>query len=79
MLQAAHATAGTFTLLDRLFQNPYLTIPSAQEWLGVSFPTAQRAVEYLEEAGIVQETTGQQRNKRFRASEILETIEIERA
>ena len=77
-LQAAHATAGTFTLLDRLFQNPYLTIPYAQEWLGVSFPTAQRAVEYLEAAGIVQETTGQQRNKRFRASEILETIEIER-
>lgn len=77
-LQDLQATAHTFTLLDRLFQNPYITIPLAQRFLGVSFPTAQRAVEYLEDAEIVRETTGQQRKKRFRAETILRTIEIER-
>lgn len=78
-LQRIHATSGTFALLDRLFENPYLTIPRASEVLGVTFPTAQRAVEYLEEAEVVRETTGQQRNKRFRADEILRTLELESA
>lgn len=76
-LQTVQATAHTFTLLDRLFQNPYITIPYAQNFLGVSFPTAQRAIEYLENAGIIVETTGQQRNKRFRAETILRTIELD--
>lgn len=78
-LQDVHATSGTFALLDRLFENPYLTISRAAQHLAVSFPTAQRAMDYLETAGIVRETTGMQRHKRFRADEILRTLELETA
>lgn len=78
-LQAVHATPGTLALLDRLFENPFVSIPRAAGLLDVTFPTAQRAVEYLEEAGIVRETTGQQRHKRYRADEILRTLELDAA
>lgn len=76
-LQKLHATSGAFALLDRLFENPFSTIPRAATTLSVTFPTAQRAIEYLEEAGILKETTGQQRRKRYRADQILHVLELE--
>jgi Fic family protein len=70
------ATAGAFTLVDKLFGNPYLTIPQAVESLQVTFPTAQRAIEgYLVKAGILELVTDRYRTRLFVAREILGVLD----
>lgn len=77
-LQEMDATTSAFELVDHLFANPYTTIPRAEKLLGVSYPTAQRAVEdYLVEANILEEITGQKRNRRFLCGELLDALEEE--
>lgn len=75
-LREMNATNPTFQLLEHLFANPFITIPRAEKLLDVTYPTAQRAVEdYLVEAGILEEITGQKRYRRFLCRELLETLE----
>jgi Fic family protein len=45
-------------LLDKLFDNPYLTVARATEVLAASNPTARAAVMALVDAGILTEATG---------------------
>lgn len=45
-------------LIDPLFQNPYMTIARAGQYLKVTHPTARQVVKVMEEAGIIQEVTG---------------------
>ena len=72
------ATTPAIELVDQLFANPYITIPRAERLLNVAYPTAQRAVEdYLVEAGILEEVTGKQRNRRFLCRELLDALEEE--
>ena len=75
-LQDGRATAHSLTVADNLFANPYVTIPAAATRLRVQFPTAQRAIERLVEAGILEEITGQSRNRVYRAREILEALDV---
>lgn len=75
-LREMNATTPSFELLEHLFANPFITIPRAEKLLGVTYPTAQRAVEdYLVEAGILEEITGQKRYRRFLCRELLDTLE----
>lgn len=75
-LQSLNATAHSFSLLDQVFGNPYVTIPLAARRLAVSFPTAQRAIEkYLVNAGVLTEVTGNDRNRMFVAQEVLAIID----
>ena len=53
-------------LLDYLFEQPIVTINMVQERLGCGFPTASKYVEQFAEDGILRETTGYQRNRRYR-------------
>jgi Fic family protein len=53
------------TLFDHLFRQPAVMIPSAAEVLDVTYPTAADLVAEMEEAGILEETTGQSRYRRF--------------
>lgn len=79
-LQDLNATTTGFQILDRLFISPYISIPGAQHMFQVSFPTARRAIEdYLEPAGILQETTGRLRNRLWRASGVLKLLELDQA
>lgn len=59
--------AGTSVAAVRLFEllprNPIVSVAFAIEQLGVSKPTAGRAVEALEEAGVLVETTGKKRDR----------------
>lgn len=76
-LQGMGATASAMALVDRLFANPFLTIPQAAADLRVTFPTAQRAIEgYLVPAGVLAESAHPQRPRQFRAKAILDAIEI---
>ena len=53
-------------LLDMLFRRPLVNVNLVAQELGVVFATANRLVEQLERAGLLKETTGGQRNRRYR-------------
>ncbi len=53
-------------LLDYLFQQPLLSIPLVEKRLGCAFVTANKIMAQLEELKVVRETTGWQRNRRYR-------------
>jgi Fic family protein len=61
-------------LVMRLFEDPYLDVNTAAEWLDVEYSTANRLVGQLEDDGILEELTGKDRNRFYRASEIFEII-----
>jgi len=58
--------ANALRLIDHLFAKPLITIGDATAVLDVSFPTAAKVVEGLASKGILRETTGHLRNKRYR-------------
>ncbi|MCD2200819.1 Fic family protein [Halobacterium sp. KA-4] len=61
-------------LVMRLFEDPYLDVNTAADWLDVGYSTANRLVDQLEEDGILEELTGQARNRFYRANEIFHII-----
>lgn len=58
-----------------LFEQPYVTATDVERRLDVSGPTAYRAIESLREEGVLEEVTGKERNREFRAAEIFEILE----
>jgi Fic family protein len=61
-------------LAMRLFEDPYLDVNTAADWLDVEYSTANRLVGQLEDHGILEELTGKERNRFYRASEVFEII-----
>ena len=61
-------------LVMRLFKDPYLDVNTAADWLDVEYSTANRLVAQLEDDGILEELTGKERNRFYRASEVFEII-----
>jgi len=61
-------------LVMRLFEEPYLDVNTAADWLDVEYSTANRLVGQLEDDGILEELTGKNRNRFYRASEVFEII-----
>jgi len=66
-------TAGQ--LIELIFMRPLLNARAAQEYLNVTFPAAQKALNALVEAEILAEITGGRRNRVYAAKEILEIME----
>lgn len=62
-------------LARKLFQKPYVVASDVVEMLDVTGPTAYRAMNTLEDDGVLQEVTGKERNKEYRATEIFEILE----
>jgi Fic family protein len=63
-------------LVDYLISTPITSISQAQCFLYMgSYTTIQRNIEKLEALGIVQEITGQARNRIYRAGEILKILD----
>ena len=52
-------------LLDYLFERPVVTVRMVEGALDLSYATANKLVEQFESAGILRETTGWQRNRRY--------------
>jgi Fic family protein len=73
--QTTQSSARLLQVVDLLFGSPILTVTRVKEAIGVSFPSANRYIGQLEEAGIVHEITGQARNRLYRAGEIIRAIE----
>jgi predicted transcriptional regulator len=63
-------------VLDFLFMQPVLSVRQLQTFLNISFPIAQRYIDRLVDAGVLQEVTGQSRNRIFRANEIFQALEV---
>jgi Fic family protein len=61
-------------LAMRLFEDPYLDVNTAAEWLDVEYSTANRLIGQLEDDGILEELTGKERNRFYRANEVFEII-----
>jgi Fic family protein len=73
-LKTAHAPGSCLHLIDRLFEVPALTIPSAADHLSLGYPSAKRNVLKLVVAGILEETAKKQHPKLYLAPGILELV-----
>jgi len=73
--QATQSSARLLQVVDLLFGAPILTVNQVKDALGVSFPSANRYIGQLEQAGIVREITGQARNRLYQAGDIIAAIE----
>ena len=62
-------------LIDKLAENPFLTVKNAAEQLGVAFTTVQRAVNRLVELRIVKEITEGKRDRVYCAQALLDILE----
>jgi Fic family protein len=71
----ARSSALTLRLIDSLFESPIVTIPRAQQHLGVTYPAAKLNVQKLVDARILRPFGQGSYGKAFIASEILEAIE----
>jgi len=64
--EAAAGSGNAAALLETLFTSPVVTVRSVERRLGCSYFTARSLVNRFETLGLLRETTGQQRNRRFR-------------
>lgn len=62
-------------IIDCLAVNPYITINKIAEELGVAYSTAQRALQKLEAANIIQKTSDNKRDKVYCAGEIMNVLD----
>jgi len=62
-------------IVDHLAVNPYITINKVAENLGVAYSTAQRGIQKLEAANIIQKTADNKRDKVYCANAILHILE----
>ena len=70
-VQARGLGVNGLRLLDLMLQRPILNVTLVKDELGVTFRTAGRLVEQAEAAGLLRETTGQRRSRRFVYEEYL--------
>ena len=68
------ATITAVKILDLLPSNPVLTVPRASELLGITAPPARKAIDLLEELGVLHETTGKQRDRVYAYHAYLELL-----
>ncbi len=74
-LAAQSTSKAVPALVDLLAENPYWTVKRAAERLDVAYTTAQRAIERLIEAGVMQHVGEAKRDRLFCATEILAILE----
>jgi Fic family protein len=65
LLQSTKAGPASYRLFEMLPMMPRFTIEHVRQQLDTTFPTATAAVKVLEELGIVDEMTGQKKNRSY--------------
>ena len=66
------SSASAVRLLDYLFEHPIISVRMAERHLGCTYVAAANAVNRLERAGVLRETTGAERNRRYRYDDYLQ-------
>jgi Fic family protein len=74
-MQKAHASALLLRMVDDLFGSPALTGQGTAKRLEITPRAAQLNIQKLVDAGIIEEATGQRRNRVYIASAIIRIIE----
>jgi Fic family protein len=69
------AAANGHRILDRLFQQPIITVATVREWLNITPAGANQLVNRLVKLGVLREITGYARNQRFRFEPYLRLFE----
>ncbi|MBN2147204.1 MAG: Fic family protein [Anaerolineales bacterium] len=73
--QTRRAPARLLRVIDLLFAQPVLTARQVESALEINFPSAQRLINQLVQAGLLREITGGRRNRVYRADEVLKILE----
>jgi Fic family protein len=73
-LRAKHRTANPVRLMERLFITPIITVPQAQNELGVSYTAANKNVSYLVEAGILEQVGDSAYDRLFVSRQIIDIL-----
>ena len=74
ILEKARSPAKGLILLDYLFENPAVSITEAAELLDFSYPAASKLIDDLYFLDLLEEMTGQQRNRLFRYKPYLDLL-----
>lgn len=72
---AGHSTNTSLRIVDLLAANPFLAITGAAKQLELAFTTAQRAIDRLEQGGIVQQVSAAKRDRVYCARALLNILE----
>ncbi|MBN2251119.1 MAG: Fic family protein, partial [Candidatus Altiarchaeota archaeon] len=75
-LQKKYKTTNLLSIVDMLFENPYITIKDVTEKLGVTPPAAAKLMDVLKKEKILEEITGKERRRMFLARGILKILEL---
>ncbi len=76
VLASDQSTIMTAKLFEMLPEHPVITIAKVVELLSTTKPTANKAVQGLLQAGILQETTGKKRDRAYGYTEYLELLKV---
>jgi Fic family protein len=68
--------AAVLQVVDLLFARPVITVKQVAQELSLSYAAANRHVTFLTAYGLLQEATGQARNRVYRAGAIIEAIDV---
>ncbi len=74
LLAAPGASVMSIRLIEQLPMHPVVTIPAVVKLLKTTKPTAGKAVQVLENLGVLAETSGKQRDRRFAYAAYLEKL-----
>ena len=69
-----HEKTATDRLAMRVFQQPYVDAATVAEMLDVTDQTARNALSELEASGVLEETTGKQRYREYKAVNIFDIL-----
>lgn len=75
MRRRVQETPKALALIDGLFVNPHINVARVKTLLGVSDPTARAALADLEQADLIQETSGRQWGRQYLAAGVMRAIE----
>ncbi len=64
--ELGRAAGNGYRILEHLYGRPIVSVNGIQALLKVTYPSANQLVERLQSIGVLQEITGQARNRRFR-------------
>jgi Fic family protein len=76
LVVAPGASVMAVRLMDQLPTHPVVTIPTVVKLLKTTKPTAGKAVQLLENLGVLTETTGKQRDRTFAYTAYLEKLRV---
>lgn len=73
-LKTKRASGNAILLVEKLFANPFLSIPNAAEYLDLTYPAAKNTVENLVSMGMLEEVGKRLRNKLYVSRQIYKIL-----